>query len=155
MWEIISSSITGALIWEVVRSTCGQILKHRRARAEGKRTLLREHLRDVERQLQPLVDLAMEYYGAPSHVGASTVRRIEVAMATLDLACESLNEKLEKIKLEPIGLAHLVSFRKSLVAEVKSPRSFALSASDPILHGILTATQRLRDAIHERTDALV
>lgn len=154
MWEAITSSITGAIIWEVIRSTCGQIFKHRRAKAESRRNFLRAQLRDVEKQLQPLVELAMDYYGAPSHVGATKIRSIEIALNTLDLACDSLNKKLEKINLEPIGLAHLISFRQNLIAESNVPRSEALASSDPVLRGILVATQRLRDAIQDRNDAL-
>lgn len=154
MWEAITSSITGALIWELIRSSLTQIIKHLKAKSEGRRTLLRGELKDVGKRLDLIFQLAMDYYGSPSYKGGEKVRSLEIELKSLDVSLDSLNDRLIKLNMKTLGLSHMISFRQNLVVEAKTPRHEALNSDDPIILGIIHATQRLRDSIYERTDDL-
>lgn len=142
-------TLVGAVLTEGGKQLFGAAVKRRSERAEARRKLVRDDVVALQARVDPLLKLALKYYGQPSESGKQDSQQLKTELKAFAGAWDVLNRRLAQFELTQLPVGVLVRFRKALTVQLDVRRDAALAADDPIIAGIQTASIGVIDALSE------
>lgn len=140
-------AVAGSLAIELIRQFFGRVMRRSAEKGEIQRKLIREDIESLASKVMPLLSLAQEYYGKPSHQGKELAQKLKADLQVFANAWNLLDTRIVESRFPTIGNAPLISFRRSLTGLLDRTRPNALDINDPVAVAIFNATAKVQEAL--------
>lgn len=143
----IGSFSIGAFIGPVLLEISKAVFKRLSDKKQTKRKLIRDDLDSMEIQILSLVQDAVKYYGASPDDSREVSRHLKYGLQTFAMSWQRTDLQLRALNLPSLGNLPLVKFRQALTCELDTAHPQRISAADPFLMKIHSASEEVRNAI--------
>lgn len=140
-------TLVGVAATEIFKLIGSQVFKRKYDKSEGQRKLIREDAQSLLDKIEPVLELAADYYGKPSDSGVETANKIRSSLKSFAMQWNSINMRIDEIGGTKMAGGPLISFRQALTSKLDLARDSALSIESLELTQIYSAATKAHDEL--------